>query len=1551
MPFPSCRLPLAVVLIALWSACGTARADGPSAVPSPPAPLDLDPLPITPGRHSATARVRLDGRPVDLHFDLTLPAASDGTRGLPLVVSLTDPPPAAAPPFACLVPQCPAGLTWADPSADDALRQLIDRLVDDAHLDPGRVYLIGTGSADAWRLGTALAGRLAGVAAIRAAAPADPAAAVAGLWHVAVYAVADRADDPMLVALAALPHRDFSARIEPAADAAAVSADPAFWGWLFAQTRSADTAAPPAARRDVHLGRPTTVPSANADVSVSVDLNALPTTAGFSVVPATLRLNGRTLPFDFGLYLPPGYPRAVGYGGGPVPTVVNLHWREFFGGADAQVIAETLPKLLVRTPNEEKHTGERPADPVPLTHVAPIVCIMPHCPADCRFERTPGMAEAVGRLLDQVVPALHADPDRVFVTGVSYGGTSSWLVAERNPGRFAGVVACDGRRTADPAATAAALRDAAVYISAGDRDGDFTNDGRRMVAALVDAGHPDVTYREIHGGGHFCFSSTYTDPAFWAWLQSRHRPAAATLAAAPTTPPPVLLASTVGTTPPPSTRPAAPPATRPTPAAVPPPPDTSFTLDPATLPTAPGPHVVRAAVRLNGRPVRFRFWLYLPAGYDAYKPQAWPVVVALHNRGFIGGDGNGSLTGEGLPFLLTHDRPDPRWHGNAPADPVDLQHAAPFVCVAPQCPTAHTFDDPGMLAVIDQMTAAVVASCHGDPARTYLTGFSYGASNTWLVAAGLPERFAAIAPVDGRATPDPAATVGRLKHTSVYQVVGGRDDEFLPEAKRMVTALAAGPHPDFAFHVVPGGNHFCYGSVYTDPAFWTWMFARRRGGLVAAAHEATASPPPPPPPRPYAGRVVVLMSAASLPTKPGYAVVRPAVGVGGRPLSVPVGIWLPPAFRPGGGPLPVILSLHNRYAIGMDGSDNGLLGEGLPMILTRRRPRHRRRHARPPGSPRRRRGVHRRLPPVPGRPGVGVGPHAGGPRQGAGRRLGRVRAHGGRPRPRLRHRLELRRVLHVGPGHGLPEPVRRDRHQRRPGVGRPGPHGRPPARRRRLPGRRRPGRRVRRRGAADARRPDRRPPPQLRPAGRAPRRPRVVHRRLRRPRLLGLAHGTATPPGRRGALSRDDRFRQRRLGVACAVAARGGEPCRAENARANPERVWRVSTPLPSVAPPRKMTPGWRGTAGRNRSRCMSVRGASMLVVLLAVGTYVTVAGIGCMDSAAHGGPAPATAGGNRPFATTRTAGLPLRGVAMQIQRVDWIDKYEQSCDEIADDGADTVLLVVEGRQENGGSNHIYLDMRMTPTPEKLGELIDHAKRRHLRVVLMPIVLLDDPRNDTEWRGTLKPDSWDEWFDSYREMLTQFAWIAQGHGVDVMSVGSELVSAEPKLDQWTKTIAKVREVFHGSLTYSANWDHYNTIPFWDQLDLIGMNSYYTLGDGPDAGVDEIEGRWRKIQKDLHQFQAKVGKPLFFVEAGWCSLDNAASAPWDYTQTQLPANDELQKRLYEAFFHVWYGDPQLGGFMVWEWPPGPPDDRGYTPKGKPAEGVLKSWMARKPWAVR
>jgi hypothetical protein len=322
------------------------------------------------------------------------------------------------------------------------------------------------------------------------------------------------------------------------------------------------------------------------------------------------------------------------------------------------------------------------------------------------------------------------------------------------------------------------------------------------------------------------------------------------------------------------------------------------------------------------------------------------------------------------------------------------------------------------------------------------------------------------------------------------------------------------------------------------------------------------------------------------------------------------------------------------------------------------------------------------------------------------------------------------------------------------------------------------------------------------------------------------------------------------------------------------------------------------------------------------------------------------------PGGAVRAESMPFVGIAMQVQDPTRVPEYLKAIDQIADEGADSVSLVVDSRQEKGSSSHVFMDLGRAPIEDQLSQIILHAKARKLRVLLMPIVLLQNPEGN-EWRGMIHADDWNAWWDSYREMLGHYATIAQKTGVDVFSVGSELVSTERFADQWTQTIQMVRHLYGGLLTYSSNWDHYTSIPFWEQLDLMGMNSYYKLGDNRDVSVDEIVSRWHGIQKDLLKFQHRIGKPLILLEAGWCDVGNAADEPWDYTKDEVPLDLDLQRKLYEGFFRAWWGVPQMGGFMLWEWTlgGGGPADRGYTPQGKPAEQIMKAWFAKPRWNVK
>ncbi|RMF76353.1 MAG: hypothetical protein D6744_12415, partial [Planctomycetota bacterium] len=76
-------------------------------------------------------------------------------------------------------------------------------------------------------------------------------------------------------------------------------------------------------------------------------------------------------------------------------------------------------------------------------------------------------------------------------------------------------------------------------------------------------------------------------------------------------------------------------------------------------------------------------------------------------------------------------------------------------------------------------------------------------------------------------------------------------------------------------------------------------------------------------------------------------------------------------------------------------------------------------------------------------------------------------------------------------------------------------------------------------------------------------------------------------------------------------------------------------------------------------------------------------------------------------------------------------------------------------------------------------------------------------------------------------------------------------------------------------------------------------------------------------------------------------EGAATAPWNYYQNMkaTPAGHEEQRRLYEAFLRAWDGADGLAGVIWWEWTdaPGGGEDFNYTPRGKPAEKVLRRWF--------
>ncbi|HKY33505.1 MAG TPA: hypothetical protein VJV23_13305 [Candidatus Polarisedimenticolia bacterium] len=250
----------------------------------------------------------------------------------------------------------------------------------------------------------------------------------------------------------------------------------------------------------------------------------------------------------------------------------------------------------------------------------------------------------------------------------------------------------------------------------------------------------------------------------------------------------------------------------------------------------------------------------------------------------------------------------------------------------------------------------------------------------------------------------------------------------------------------------------------------------------------------------------------------------------------------------------------------------------------------------------------------------------------------------------------------------------------------------------------------------------------------------------------------------------------------------------------------------------------------------------------------------------------------------------------------------------------------------------------MSPTDDALAGAIRAARRAGMTVLLMPILYVDR-MEEGEWRGTISPPDWTAWFAAYERFILHYARIAQREQVEYFAVGSELCSTESRREEWAVLIAGVRRVYAGKLTYSANWDHRRGIAFLDKLDLLGMNAYFELaGDDGKGGDSEeaLHAAWGPIREEIEAWRRQTGLDIILTEVGYPSRAGGLADPWNY-EAPGPPDPAAQLRGYRAFRRAWQGDPHLHGvyFYLW-WGEGGPGDTGYTPRGKPAEAVVRDW---------
>ena len=245
-------------------------------------------------------------------------------------------------------------------------------------------------------------------------------------------------------------------------------------------------------------------------------------------------------------------------------------------------------------------------------------------------------------------------------------------------------------------------------------------------------------------------------------------------------------------------------------------------------------------------------------------------------------------------------------------------------------------------------------------------------------------------------------------------------------------------------------------------------------------------------------------------------------------------------------------------------------------------------------------------------------------------------------------------------------------------------------------------------------------------------------------------------------------------------------------------------------------------------------------------------------------------------------------------------------------------------------------------------QTIKKAKAEGFKIMLKPHIWV----SGDGWAGdfTLNTETdWKQWEQSYTQYILTFCKIAKKYDVELFCIGTELrqvVKNRPLF--WNKLILKIRSIYNGKLTYAANWDNYQNITFWEELDYIGIDSYFPLSKEKSPSINALQQAWNPIKTKLKTFSNCNATPILFTEFGYPSTEFCTSTPWK-ENSSFVANQRTQSTAYEAIFSAFWNEYWLAGGFFWKWHISDTTKRNfnksYTPQGKKALQVITKWYKK------
>ncbi len=157
-----------------------------------------------------------------------------------------------------------------------------------------------------------------------------------------------------------------------------------------------------------------------------------------------------------------------------------------------------------------------------------------------------------------------------------------------------------------------------------------------------------------------------------------------------------------------------------------------------------------------------------------------------------------------------------------------------------------------------------------------------------------------------------------------------------------------------------------------------------------------------------------------------------------------------------------------------------------------------------------------------------------------------------------------------------------------------------------------------------------------------------------------------------------------------------------------------------------------------------------------------------------------------------------------------------------------------------------------------------------------------------------------------RESLAYKKWAKEFTNNIGINKPEELVknlnTRRKKLDiLWKDIIKQTRKNYSGKLIYAANFDQFKEVNFWDNLDKIGINAYFTLRNGKEENIEQaLTNGWRNVFSDIKKFRDGKNlnnKKIIFTELGYTFKEGSTIAPWASTGYSLDESLEEPKIIF------------------------------------------------------